>query len=181
MLFPQSSHHSMSSAQKVSGWCEKCQPPHKTSQLLAEAILPYCSWRNRSQSFCFLQTCPKLDKRGARAGVKAPRLFPFLSGHLLMGLSPGQGWTSWMLDTVDFSHAETHIWEPTHPPSGKKGHTEPSLAMQVVALPVQTSACFLILVDHIPVEAAFLTNNNTFEYEAVGIQWVPEMRGEDWI
>ena len=84
-----------------------------------------------------------------------------------------------MLATMAFSHAEMHIWEPPRLWQERahwalSGHV-------VVALPVQTSACFLILVDHIPVEAAFLTNNNRFESEAVGIQWVPEMRGEDWI
>lgn len=104
--------------------------------------------------------------------MELPRLFPFPSGHLQKGPSPRQERTLWVLAAVAFGHVKKQSWESS-PPFGDKGHTESSLAMQVAALPVQMSACFLILGDHVPVEASSLTTSNRFEPEAVGVQWVP--------
>ncbi|KAI4537162.1 hypothetical protein MG293_013365 [Ovis ammon polii] len=93
-----------------------------------------------------------------------------------MGVSRSQGQTL-TLATVAISCAEMHVWESLQP-SGNEEHTEPSLAMQTVISSVQTSACFLILGAHIPVEAAFLTDNNRLASEAAGMPLVPELRGE---
>ena len=94
-----------------------------------------------------------------------------------MGVSRSQGQTL-TLATVAISCAEMHVWESLQP-SGNEEHTEPSPAMQTVISSVQTSACFLILGAHIPVEAAFLTDNNRLASEAAGMPLVPELRGED--
>lgn len=64
--------------------------------------------------------------------------------------------------------------------SGDKGHTEFTLAMQNVALPCPDVRLSLDPGEPYPRGAASLSNN-WFEPEAVGMQWVAELRGKDQV